>query len=158
MIISFTCNETRRELDVAADKLLIDALRDDLALTGTKLGCGTGDCGACTVLLNDRPVNSCLVYAVECDGTSVQTVEGIAETPTGQKLINLFVEHDAVQCGICTPGIFVASGALLDDAERPPTRTQIQEALAGNLCRCTGYYPIIAAVEAAFADKGTQSA
>jgi carbon-monoxide dehydrogenase small subunit len=158
MIISFTCNEAQRELDVAADKLLIGALRDDLDLTGTKLGCGTGDCGACTVLLNDRPVNSCLVYVVECEGMSVQTVESIAETPTGKNLIDLFVEHDAVQCGICTPGILVASVALVEHTKLPPTRTQIQEALAGNLCRCTGYYPIIAAVEEAFANTDARLA
>jgi carbon-monoxide dehydrogenase small subunit len=150
VIVSFTCNGRSRNLEVVADKLLIDALRDDLELTGTKLGCGTGDCGACTVLLGGRPVNSCLVYAIECDGLAVQTVEGIAETPTGRKLIDLFAEHDAVQCGICTPGFVVTCAALVDDADSLPTRAQIQDALAGNLCRCTGYYPIIAAVESAF--------
>lgn len=154
MIVSLTCNARRLELDVPTERLLVDMLRDDLRLTGTKLGCGTGDCGACTVLLNGRPVNSCLVYAVECDGASVETVEGIAETPTGKKLVELFDEHDAVQCGICTPGFIVMSTALVNCAHHRPTRAEIQDGLAGNLCRCTGYYPIIAAVEHAFADTG----
>lgn len=154
---AFTCNGVERRFSGAPDRLLIDVLRDDLGLTGTKLGCGTGDCGACTVLLDGDVVNSCLVYAAECDGADVQTIEGVAETTHGKRLIDQFVETSAVQCGICTPGFVVTGAALLANANRRLDRKEITEALSGNLCRCTGYYPIIAAIEAAMDELGEGS-
>jgi aerobic-type carbon monoxide dehydrogenase small subunit (CoxS/CutS family) len=145
---TFCCNGVNRPLGGEGDRLLIDVLRDDLHLTGTKLGCGTGDCGACTVLLDGAPVNSCLVYAAECAGSSVETIESVAATPRGHRIVDALVAGGAVQCGICTPGIVVAAAALLERGGHPG-REEIEIALAGNLCRCTGYLPIIAAVEAA---------
>ena len=147
--ISFDCNGERRDEPVPADRLLIDHLREDLGLTGAKLGCGTGDCGACTVLLDGAPVTACLVYAVECDGREVETIEGVRERRSGAALVEAFVARGAVQCGICTPGIVVAASALLEESEGEPGRDLITRSLAGNICRCTGYWPIIAAVEQA---------
>jgi aerobic-type carbon monoxide dehydrogenase small subunit (CoxS/CutS family) len=145
---TFSCNGVERPLAGAEGRLLIDVLRDDLGLTGTKLGCGTGDCGTCTVLLDGAPVNSCLVYAAECGGSSVETIEAVAASPRGRRVVEELVARGAVQCGICTPGIVVVAAALLERSARP-RREEIEVALAGNLCRCTGYLPIVAAVEAA---------
>ena len=147
--VEFSCNGAPRALRVRTDSLLIDVLRDDLGLTGTKLGCGTGDCGACTVLLDRDPVNACLIYAVECDGSEIETIEGIAKTSTGRIVVDQLVERGGVQCGICTPGFVVMATALLTDAAQPPDRDTVRTGLAGNLCRCTGYFPIIDAVVAA---------
>ena len=126
-------------------QILADVLRDELELIGTKIGCNTGDCGACSVLVNDRLVCSCLVLAAEVEGQSVQTIEGIADGavlhPVQQKLL----EHGGLQCGICTPGVVVAAKALLDSNPNP-TEEQARYWLAGNLCRCTGYDKIIHAV------------
>jgi carbon-monoxide dehydrogenase small subunit len=131
----------------AADALLIDVLRGPLAATGTKLGCGTGDCGACTVILEGEPANACLIYACECDGRHVETIEGVRDTEVGRALIEAFVEADAVQCGFCTPGLVVTAAALLrSPGTSVPSRGEIERALAGNLCRCTGYRPIVEAV------------
>jgi carbon-monoxide dehydrogenase small subunit len=124
---------------------LLDVLRDELSLTGSKEGCGSGDCGACSVILDGRLVCSCLMLAVEADGHSVQTIEGLA---TGNKLHPVqqkFLEHAALQCGFCTPGLLVAAKALLDRNPKP-TETEARYWLAGNLCRCTGYDKIIRAV------------
>jgi aerobic carbon-monoxide dehydrogenase small subunit len=124
---------------------LLEALRDELRLTGTKEGCNNGNCGACNVLLDGRLVNSCLVMAAEVEGCSVITIEGLA-TPQGlHPLQQKFLEHAALQCGICTPGFLVAAKALLDQNPRP-TEHQVRHFLAGNLCRCTGYDKIIRAV------------
>jgi carbon-monoxide dehydrogenase small subunit len=124
---------------------LLEALRDELRLTGTKEGCNNGNCGACNVLLDGRLVNSCLVMAAEVEGRSVTTVEGLA-TPQGlHPLQQKFLEHAALQCGICTPGFLVAAKALLDQNPRP-TEHQVRHFLAGNLCRCTGYDKIVRAV------------
>ncbi|MDR1531198.1 MAG: (2Fe-2S)-binding protein [Clostridiales bacterium] len=124
---------------------LLTLLREDLGLTGTKEGCGAGECGACTVILNGRPVNSCMVLALECQDSEVRTIEG--ETVNGglSDLQKAFIEHNALQCGFCTPGMIMSARALLDK-NPSPTREDICEALEGNLCRCTGYEPIIAAV------------
>jgi len=149
LTVEFTCNGAERTVDVPPDQLLIDALRDDLGLTGTKLGCGTGDCGACTVLVDDAPVCSCLVFTAQCQGATVETVEGVAETTVGQEIAEAFVEHGAVQCGACIPGIVVSATALLRESEEPVDRDDVEEALAGNICRCTGYFSIIDAVRAA---------
>ncbi len=143
------CNGLPRALADAEDRLLIDVLRDDLGLTGTKLGCGTGDCGACTVLLDGQPVNACLVYAAECAGADVVTVEGLAADPVGRVLGEELVAAGAVQCGICTPGIVVMAASVLRERSGPLTREDVERVLSGNLCRCTGYAPIVAAVRAA---------
>jgi aerobic carbon-monoxide dehydrogenase small subunit len=136
---------------------LLDVLRDELSLTGSKEGCGSGDCGACSVILDGRLVCSCLMLAVEADGHSVQTIEGLA---TGNKLHPVqqkFLEHAALQCGFCTPGLLVAAKALLDRNPKP-TETEARYWLAGNLCRCTGYDKIIRAVLDAAAEMRGESA
>ena len=144
MITEFDLNGAPARVEHEPDALLIETLRETCGLTGTKLGCGTGDCGACTVMLDRRPANSCLVYTAECSGAEVATIEGVASTSAGTAVIDALVAADAVQCGFCTPGIVVTAAALLDGDEGT-----VETALAGNLCRCTGYLPIIAAVRAA---------
>jgi carbon-monoxide dehydrogenase small subunit len=124
---------------------LLDVLRLDLGLTGTKEGCGEGECGACTVLVDGLPVNSCLVAAGQCVGRRVDTVEGLAPGPELSPLQRCFVEHGGAQCGICTPGMLVAAEALLRHTPRP-NAAQVREAIAGNLCRCTGYQRIVDAI------------
>jgi aerobic-type carbon monoxide dehydrogenase small subunit (CoxS/CutS family) len=133
---------------VEVRKSLADFLREDLGLTGTHLGCEHGVCGACTVLLDGEPVRACLMLAVQADGASVETVEGLADGDRLHPLQEAFRAHHALQCGFCTPGILLTAKAFL--AERPePTREEIREMLAGNLCRCTGYHFIVEAIEAA---------
>jgi len=127
---------------------LLEVLRDDLSLTGCKEGCNNGNCGACTVMLDGRPVNSCLVLAVEAEAARIETVEGIAEHGHLDAVQQCFLEGAALQCGICTPGFIVAAKALLDK-NPDPSEQEIRFALAGNLCRCTGYDKIIRAVQAA---------
>jgi aerobic carbon-monoxide dehydrogenase small subunit len=146
--IDATVNGEIYELEVAAHRTLLDFLRKDLELMGTKSGCETGDCGACTVLVNGKPVNACLVLAVEIDGKEVLTVEGLAHGLELHPLQEAFIEQGAVQCGYCTPGMLLSAKALLDEIPRP-TEDEIKEALSGNLCRCTGYYNIVNAVMAA---------
>ena len=137
-----------RDIDVPAERLLIDLLRDDLGLTGTKLGCGVGVCGACTVLVDGAPLSACLLPALYVDGAGVTTIEGIARGPDLTALQEAFITHGGFQCGICTPGQIVAATALL--AEHPqPTRAEIREHMKGNLCRCTGYEGIVNAIDAA---------
>lgn len=132
---------------------LLDSLRDRLGLTGAKEGCGTGDCGACSVTLDGQLVCSCLVLGAEADGREVGTVEGIANGDELHPLQSKFIEHAALQCGICTPGFLVAAKALLD-RNSDPTEEEIRYALAGNLCRCTGYDKIVRAVQAAAQEMG----
>lgn len=135
---------------VPVRKTLVQLLRDDAGLTGTKEGCGEGDCGACTVLLDSEPVNSCLVLASEADGKEVLTVEGLSREWGLHPLQQTFVEEGAVQCGYCIPGMLLAAKALLD--ENPsPTEAEIRGAIAGNLCRCTGYVRIVQAIQSAVA-------
>ena len=138
----FTLNGKRVRAAVHPLKRLLDVLREDCALTGTKEGCGEGECGACTVLVDGVPVNSCLVPAAQVDGARVTTIEGLGGRHALQRA---FVEHGGAQCGICTPGMIMAAVAL----GRKPTLEQMRTGLAGNLCRCTGYHQIIEAVEAA---------
>ncbi len=143
--IDVTVNGENYQMDVPAHRTLLDFLRQDLELMGTKSGCETGDCGACTVLLNGKPVNSCLVLAIEADGKEILTVEGLAHGLELHPLQEAFIEHGAIQCGYCTSGMLLSAKALLDEIPRP-TEEEIKEALAGNLCRCTGYYNIVNAV------------
>ncbi len=126
---------------------LLDLLREQLGLTGTKEGCGEGECGACTVLLDGAPVLSCLVPLVQCEGKTIETVEGVAARPEAAAMLERFVETGGVQCGACTPGIVVAAWAMLGRAPKP-TREDVRRALAGNLCRCTGYEGILRALVA----------
>ncbi len=150
--ITITVNGEREQLDVPANMTLLQLLRDRLALSGTKNGCEAGECGACTVLLDGEPVNSCMVLAVEADGHEVTTVEGLAKNGQLTALQEAFIEHNAVQCGFCTPGMLISAHALLQRNPRP-TEDEIKAALVGNLCRCTGYVRIIRAVQAA-AERG----
>jgi carbon-monoxide dehydrogenase small subunit len=138
--------------EVPDERLLVDFIRYDLGLTGTKEGCSVGVCGACTVLLDGQPVSSCLALVVMADGSEVTTIEGLAEGDRLHPLQQAFIEHGGFQCGICTPGQIMASKALLD-ANPHPTREQIQEWMMGNLCRCTGFYKIIESIQAAAEGK-----
>src|SRR5881296_3018546 len=146
--IALEVNEEPVEVAFAPHKTLLEVLREDLGLTGTKHGCELGECGTCTVLVDGEPVLSCLALPVEIEGAHITTVEGMAEGGRLHPLQQAFVELGAAQCGYCTPGILLTAQALL--ADRPnPTRQEIKEALAGNLCRCTGYTKILDAVELA---------
>ena len=146
MIINFRLNGKETSVNLTQNKRLIDLLRDDLNLTGTKEGCSIGECGACTVIINRKAVNSCLVLAQQIDECDVITVEGLAD---GDKLTELqqnFLKYGAIQCGFCTPGMLMSAYALF--LENPtPSREEIETAIEGNLCRCTGYKPIIQAIE-----------
>jgi aerobic carbon-monoxide dehydrogenase small subunit len=148
MRLSLNVNGMQHELDVRPTARLIDVLRLQLGLTGVKEGCSEGECGACTVIVGDKAVNSCLVLAAQVRGKKVLTVEGLAGDDGLDTLQRLFIEHGAVQCGFCTPGMLMSAKALLM-ADPHPTEEAIRLALAGNLCRCTGYTTIVAAVRAA---------
>ena len=145
--IRLIVNGVERELLVTPNDLLLNVLRDHLSLTGTKYGCGIGECCSCTVLVDGTPMLACLMLAISCDGCQITTVEGIAQ-PDGElhPLQESFLKHGAIQCGFCTGGILVSAKAFLDGNPHP-TRQEIREALSGNLCRCTGYKKIIDAVE-----------
>jgi carbon-monoxide dehydrogenase small subunit len=146
-IINVKINNDNYEIAVDPWRTLNELLRDQLNLTGTKLGCGTGDCGACTVLINGKSVNSCLTLAVEVDGKEITTIEGLADSEENLHPIQeSFIEKGAVQCGYCTPGMIMTTKFLLDN-NPSPTKEDIKKALDGNLCRCTGYYKIIEAIE-----------
>ena len=151
--VKMTVNGKARRVSVPPMKRLLDVLRQDCGLTGTKEGCGEGECGACSVLLNGRLVNSCLVPAIQADGAKVLTVEGLTKSEKLSRLQQTFVERGAAQCGICTPGMLIASVALLS---RPGAKNEanVREALAGNLCRCTGYQKIVDAVIEVSRGKG----
>lgn len=155
MRLSAIVNGIGISLDVAADDRLIDVLRNSLALTGTKEGCGEGECGACTVMVDGAAVNACLVFAAQVQGKSVLTVEGLASAGRSNALQNKFVELGAVQCGFCTPGMLMSATALLARNGKP-SPDEIRRALAGNLCRCTGFAAIIEAVAAAAAAADEQ--
>ena len=149
--IKVTLNGKNAALEVPAHRLLLDLLRDEIGLTGTKEGCGTGDCGACTVFLNGKPVNSCLVLAGELDGADIVTIEGLKIGPELHPIQRAFIQDGGAQCGYCTPGMLMMSKALLDENPNP-TEEEIRFALSGNLCRCTGYAKIIKAVQNAAAE------
>lgn len=144
--ITVTVNGEKHTVSVKENKTLLQFLREDLALTGTKEGCGAGECGACTVIMNGKPVNSCLVLAVEADGAEILTIEGVAKDGELSKIQKAFIKHQAFQCGFCTPGMIMSAKALLDRNPHP-NEEEIKEAIAGNLCRCTGYFPIIDAIK-----------
>ncbi len=153
--ISITVNHETEQVVVPSNMTLMQMLRESLSLTGTKNGCSAGECGACTVLMNGEPVNSCMVLAAECDGAEITTVEGLARDRQLDPVQQALLEAGGVQCGFCTPGILIASRALLD-RNPDPSEQEIAEALVGNLCRCTGYARIIRAVrEAARLKLGT---
>jgi carbon-monoxide dehydrogenase small subunit len=142
--IQFTINGETIDLEVKPNRTLVDVLREDLGLTGTKKGCGEGKCGSCTVLMDGRPVNACLLLAPQADGTMILTIEGLAAQEP-DPLQKAFVEKGAVQCGFCTPGMILTAKALLD-RKTDPRDQEIKSAIAGNLCRCTGYHKIVEAV------------
>jgi aerobic carbon-monoxide dehydrogenase small subunit len=146
--IRFDLNGQQLHLDVQPDRRVIDLLREDLGVTGTKAGCGAGECGACTVLIDGEARLSCLMLAAQLDGRSVTTIEGLARDNELHPVQEAFVEHGAVQCGFCTPGMVLAAVDLLQRHDHP-NRWQIRQGLSGNLCRCTGYVKIVDAVEAA---------
>ena len=147
--LAFELNGSQMEAEVEAHWTLLQLLREELGMTGTKSGCEAGECGACTVLVNGKAVNSCLYPVLEIQGATVVTIEGLAK-PSGElhPLQRAFVEHGGVQCGYCTPGMIMAAKALLDD-NPSPSEEEIRHALAGNFCRCTGYVQIVEAVKAA---------
>lgn len=153
MQVSFTVNGKNVSLDVDGNRTLLDVLRNDLKLIGVKKGCETGECGACTVLLNKNNVNSCMVLIGEVEGQEVITIEGLAQGELLDPVQVAFAEKAAVQCGYCTPGMILSAWALLQ-RNPSPTQEEIKQGLAGNLCRCTGYVQIIEAVEYAVELKG----
>ncbi|MGI6686097.1 MAG: (2Fe-2S)-binding protein [Bacillota bacterium] len=154
--ISLTVNGTIYDLQVPARKRLVDILRYDLSLMGTHESCGTGDCGACTVILDGKAVNSCLVLAVEADGSVIETIEGLAKGEKLHPIQEAFLEEGAVQCGFCTPGMVMTAKALLEK-NLNPSEEEIKRELAGNLCRCTGYERIIKAVSKAAKTMAAES-
>ena len=155
--VSTTVNGDAVEYVCHGRETLLDVLRDRLGLTGAKEGCGTGDCGACSVMLDGELVCSCLVLGAEMEGRAVDTIEGMADGDKLHPLQKRFLKHAALQCGICTPGFLIAANALLEKNDKP-TETEIRYALAGNLCRCTGYDKIVRAVSAAAGDMRRQKA
>jgi len=146
--ISLTINGELEQAEISANMTLLDLLRETLVRTGTKNGCAAGECGACTVLLNGEPVNSCLVLGVECEGVDIVTVEGLAQDSRLDPIQEAILASGGVQCGFCTPGILISSKALIDRNPNPSV-SEIKAALVGNLCRCTGYLRIIDAVQEA---------
>jgi carbon-monoxide dehydrogenase small subunit len=155
--ITLKVNGTDEMVDVPSNMTLLQMLRDKLGLTGTKNGCTAGECGACTVLWNGEPVNSCMVLAAECDGAEIVTVEGLAHEGHLHPIQEAIVQEGGVQCGFCTPGMLISAKALLDRSP-DPSDEEIREALVGNLCRCTGYVRIISAVKKASQLLNSQAA
>jgi carbon-monoxide dehydrogenase small subunit len=146
--VTLRVNGVLRHVSVPAATTLLRLLRDELHLTGTKEGCGTGECGACTVVLDGKPLRSCLILAAECEGASVTTIEGLAGSGKLHAIQEAFIESGAIQCGFCSPGFILAAWCLLEETAEP-TRAQIEEAFGGHLCRCTGYEAIFQAVRLA---------
>jgi len=150
-IISLTVNGVEHEVAVEPRRTLLEVIREDLGLTGTKKGCGIGDCGTCTVLLDGVATFSCLTLAVQADGCTVETVEGLAENGKLNRLQQSFVDHGAIQCGYCTPGMLMTATELLR-RDPHPDEDDIRRAISGNLCRCTGYQKIVEAIQAVSED------
>lgn len=151
--IALNINGKEHELLVSPNRTLAQAIREDVGLTGTKQGCEVGDCGSCTVLMNGEPVNSCLVLAVQAQGSSITTIEGLADGGQLHPIQEAFVNHGAIQCGFCSPGMILSAKSLLDK-NPDPSEQDIRQALSGNLCRCTGYQKIVEAVEDAAGKMG----
>jgi len=143
--IAFVLNGVKRELTVPADMSALEMLRDELGLTGTKYGCGEGECGACTILVDDSTVNACLLFAADCDGRNVVTIEGVAASEPGRRLRDAFVANGAVQCGFCTPGLMVQASHVIEQ-DAGADEAAIRRGIEGNLCRCTGYRKIVDAI------------
>jgi carbon-monoxide dehydrogenase small subunit len=156
-MVRATINGEAHELAVEPFRTLLDTLRNEIGLTGTKKGCDVGDCGACTVIMDGKPVNACLVLGVEADGADILTIEGLADlAPNGAKLHPLqenFLKYGAAQCGFCTPGMLLAAKALLDENPQP-TEAEVRFAIAGNICRCTGFAKIVQAILATRGEEG----
>jgi carbon-monoxide dehydrogenase small subunit len=144
--ITLTINGEWEQVDVPSQMTLLQMLRDKVALTGTKNGCMSGECGACTVLMNGEPINSCMILAVECEGAHIVTIEGLAHDHVLDPVQETIIDHGGVQCGFCTPGILISARALLDRSPNPSDE-EIRAALVGNLCRCTGYLRIFDAIK-----------
>ena len=151
-LIRLTINNKTYEEAVAPNQTLVDLLRNQLGLTGTKKGCELGDCGSCTVILDGKPVNSCLVLACQADGKAITTIEGVASDAGLHPIQQAFVEKGAIQCGFCSPGMILSAKTLLD-REPEPAEAHIRRAISGNLCRCTGYQKIIEAVKSVSTEK-----
>ena len=147
-LITLRVNGQAHEIAIEPHQSLLQALRDELRLTGTKEGCGEGECGACTILLNGEPVDSCLIFALEVEGAEITTIEGLGSDANLHPVQQAFIEHGGAQCGFCTPGMILAAAALLEQTPNP-SEAEIRWGLAGNLCRCTGYVKIVEAVQAA---------
>lgn len=145
-LITFKVNDRQWDLAVEPNRTLVDVLRYDLGLTGTKKGCDLGECGSCTVILNGKPVNACLVLAIQANGAEILTIEGLRPSQGLHPLQQAFVEKGAIQCGFCTPGMILSSSSLLQKNPKP-SEEEIRAALSGNLCRCTGYQKIVEAVQ-----------
>ena len=145
-LIQLKINGDHYEIAVEPSKRLVSVIREDICLTGTKEGCGRGDCGACTVLIDGRAVNSCLILAIEAQGKEITTIEGVAKNGELHPIQKALIDHGAVQCGFCTPGIVLTAKALLDE-KLNPSEEEIRDYLSGNICRCTGYVKIIQAIK-----------
>lgn len=153
--IQLTINSESYEVSVRPKDILLDVLRDQIGLTGTKKGCDVGECGACTVLMEGDPVNACLVLAIEADGKEILTIEGLAKDGRLDPLQQAFIDEGAIQCGFCTPGMILSAKALLDKNPKC-TQDEIKEGISGNLCRCTGYVKIVKAIETAATKMGAK--
>ena len=151
--ITLMVNKQTRELEIDIHRTLLEVLRNDLRLTGAKYACGEGECGACTVLVDGKPVLACLTLAVSADGKNVTTIEGLADGDKLHPLQESFIKHGAVECGFCTPGMIMTAKALLDE-NQDPTEDDVRQYLKGNLCRCTGYTKIVEAVLGAMKETG----
>lgn len=154
-VVHFILNGEPVVCEAKGKRLLVDTLREDFGLTGTKKACGTGDCGACTVLIDGKPVRSCIYFTEMAEGCSILTIEGLGGREASHPLQKAFIEAGAIQCGFCTPGMILTAVAFLKENPEP-TRDEIRKAIAGNLCRCTGYQKIIDAIEAAAAEMRKQ--
>jgi len=151
--INLTVNKRPYRLTVPPHRTLLEVIREDLGLTGTKEGCSLGECGACTIIMEGKAVNSCLVLAAEADGKEITTIEGLAQGDRLHPIQQAFIDHGGLQCGFCTPGMIMSAKALLDENPHP-TEEEIKQGIAGNLCRCTGYAKIIESIKAAAEEMG----